>query len=125
MKPTFLFSIFAVLAATAAAMPTENLDDLDDLEARGAAPDLEARSPVPELEVRFNAHELQARGCPSSKKINFQGGGCETDWADNCYDRCVRKGLKKKCCKGTVNSAITGSGCWTGWNTCECSCMKR
>lgn len=96
MHPKIFVGLLSALVATSYAIPTTNEGENLDLEQRATC----------------------------NKKLKWQGGGCETDWADNCYDRCYRQGDGKKCCMNSIDADITSQGCFVGWNTCECSCMS-
>ena len=95
MHPKTFIALFSAILAAASAIPTSNEGETLDIEKRAC-----------------------------NKKLKWQGGGCETDWAGNCYDRCYRQGDKKKCCMNSIDSDITSQHCFPGWNTCECSCMS-
>ncbi|KAF2176479.1 hypothetical protein K469DRAFT_607104, partial [Zopfia rhizophila CBS 207.26] len=94
MHPKILISLLTALVATSSAIPTNNEAEPLDIEKRAC-----------------------------SKKVDWQAGGCETDWDEHCYDKCYTQGAKKKCCMNSIDSDITSQHCFIGWNTCECSCM--
>lgn len=50
-------------------------------------------------------------------------GGCKTDWAGRCDSQCVGEATKKGWVCKEIDSDITSSGCFVGWNTCECTCF--
>ncbi|KAL2151632.1 hypothetical protein VTH82DRAFT_6730 [Thermothelomyces myriococcoides] len=50
-------------------------------------------------------------------------GGCQEDWAGRCHSQCTGEAKKKGYKCKNVDSAITSSGCWLGWNVCDCTCF--
>jgi len=97
MQSKMLFTLFTAFVAISSAMPTINEAENLGLETRATC----------------------------GKKEKWQGGGCETDWANNCFDRCYRLGHPKGCCMESIDADITSQHCFPGWNTCECSCMTN
>ena len=67
---------------------------------------------------------LDKRACGTHTE-KWQGGGCETGWEQKCYSKCNDKFNSKKCCAGSLVSAIRAGGCFPGWSTCECSCWAK
>jgi hypothetical protein len=50
-------------------------------------------------------------------------GGCKTDWSQRCHEQCVGEAQKKGYSCTDLDSDITGSNCFIGWSTCECTCF--
>src|SRR5262245_60092684 len=82
-----------------------------------------ATTALPSNSEALSGMPVEKRAC--EKRITWQGGGCETDWSNHCFDKCYRQDAGKDCCMNTVGSAISSSHCFVGWNTCECSCNKN
>lgn len=80
--------------------------------------DVPANTPVE------TADDLFAQACPGSQLYHWQGGGCETNWGNDCYNRCKNAAASKRCCMTTVSWYRDGGGCWSPWETCECTCKR-
>lgn len=50
-------------------------------------------------------------------------GGCKTDWAGRCNAQCIGEASQKGYKCKDIDSDITGSNCFIGWSTCECTCF--
>ncbi|RYN28676.1 hypothetical protein AA0113_g6097 [Alternaria arborescens] len=68
--------------------------------------------------------DLYSQACPGRQIYHWQGGGCETDWGNDCYNRCKNVAASKRCCMRTVGWYQDGGGCLSPWETCECTCKR-
>ncbi|KAK4031397.1 hypothetical protein C8A01DRAFT_21369 [Parachaetomium inaequale] len=90
-----------------------------------------AAAPAPEPPADTNAVEAntatasEAGGDVSilATKKWQASGGCKTDWAGRCNAQCIGEAKQKGYNCKNVDSDITSSGCFVGWNTCECTCF--
>lgn len=57
------------------------------------------------------------------KTCRQASGGCKTDWAGRCNAQCIGEASQKGYKCKDIDSDITGSNCFIGWSTCECTCF--